>query len=325
MIARRFVACLLAAALGPTAAAAQAISQPLAPGVRWIPGEFVPGKQPDSNSLLFDAPDGMIVFDTGRSAAHAEQIAQAVRGTGKPLKFIINSHWHLDHIGGNGPLRRAFDKPTVIASAAIGEARTGFLARYRQQIEQRLPALPASSAERSALLHELEIIDDRADSTPDIVVDRSTTRMLAGHAYQLGLAAHAATAGDVWLFDPASRVLAAGDLVTLPAPLLDTACPAAWQRAMDRLADVRFDWLVPGHGAPMRRAGFDTYRRAYGRLLQCAASPADKQQCMAGWLKDAHSLIPSTDEPLARTLLDYYLDNVLRKPEAQARLDCPAA
>ena len=75
------------------------------------------------------------------------------------------------------------------------------------------------------------------------------------------LEARAVTAGDVWLFDPATRVLAAGDLVTLPAPFLDTACPERWKAALDRVAHqvvladgarVDYDRLVLATGGRVR-------------------------------------------------------------------------
>jgi glyoxylase-like metal-dependent hydrolase (beta-lactamase superfamily II) len=322
----RFVRWLGVAALASCSAAfAAGDALVLAPHVTWLPGEFVPGRQPDSNSVLFEAPEGTLVFDTGRSPRHAEQLLDALKASDRPLAFIVNSHWHLDHIGGNAPLKKAYPQAKVMASSAIVQAREGFLANYKRQIEERLSTLPADAAERVGLEHEIEIIEAREASSPDITVTGTQRRRLAGHEFIVGLAPQAATAGDVWLFDPASKVLASGDLVTLPAPLFDTACPASWQKALDRLHEVGFGTLVPGHGAPMKREGFETYREAYGTLLQCAASNRSKAACIDGWLHDAASLIPAQDEKLARGLLDYYLDQVLRKPEAQQRLGCPPA
>lgn len=318
----RFAACA-GLVLGSLAQAAPLDPRPLAPGVAWLPGEFVPGRQPDGNSLLFETSEGMLVFDTGRSPGHAARLLQALEG--RSLAFIVNSHWHLDHIGGNAALKQAHPGAKVMASGAIVEARQGFLARYHRQIEERLVTLPDQAPERSSLLHELEIIDDHEANSPDVAVTRTGPQRLGGREFLVGLASHAATAGDVWLYDPKARVLASGDLVTLPAPLLDTACPAQWQAALDRLAEIDFDWLVPGHGAPMRRAGFEAYRGAYRALLRCAASDAEPQQCADGWLRDAQALVPPQDEKLARGLLGYYLDNVLRDPQAQQRAGCPAA
>lgn len=320
---QRLLRVFASAALLPLACAAAPSPQPLAPGVSWLAGEFVPGRQPDGNSVLLETPEGMVVFDTGRSPAHAQRLLQALKT--RPLAFIVNSHWHLDHIGGNAALKQAHPGARVMASNAITEARQGFLARYHRQIDERLATLPADAAERTGLQHELEIIDNPAASSPDVMVTETGPRRLGGREFLVGLAPHAATAGDVWLYDPKARVLASGDLVTLPAPLLDTACPAQWQAALDRLAEVDFEWLVPGHGAPMRREGFEAYRGAYRSLLRCAASDAKASRCIDGWMSDASTLVPAHDEKLARSLLGYYLDNVLRDPQALQRAGCPAS
>ena len=68
-------------------------------GVHLIPGSFTPGTQPDGNSIVFDGRDGLVVFDTGRHPEHTRKILDIARDSRKPVAAIINSHWHLDHIG----------------------------------------------------------------------------------------------------------------------------------------------------------------------------------------------------------------------------------
>ena len=308
--------CLVAAHAWAAAATVTA----LAPGVWWLPGRFVAGEQPDGNSVVFDAPDGLVIMDTGRHAAHSQALIDHIAHGGRPLAAIVNSHWHLDHIGGNATLKAAYPDAAVVASNAIEGARSGFLARYRDQLEAEINKLPAGAPGRDAMQGELAIISSRTAQTPTLVIDSTAARTLAGKPFVVGYEADAVTAGDVWLFEPASRVLASGDLVTLPAPLFDTACPQRWGSALGRLAEQPFEWLVPGHGAPMRRDQFQTYRRAYDGLVRCAASSAAKSECIAGWMHDAGSLIPAGDAPLARSLLDYYLDQLRAKPAAL----CPA-
>ena len=70
--------------------------------------------------------------------------------------------------------------------------------------------------------------------------------------------------------------------------------------------------------AEKTRAQFETWRSAYGRLIDCAESSAPKAQCITGWETDAASLlVTEKDHRDARGLLDYYLDNILRSPEKQ--------
>ena len=142
----------------------------------------------------------------------------------------------------------------------------------------------------------------------------------------VGLERFAATAGDVWLLDAESGVLAAGDLVTLPVPLLDTACPAGWRESLSRLSATSFRVLVPGHGRPMGRDPFESWRAAFGRLLDCAASEAADATCADGWIRDLGPLLPEADRAFARTLLAYYVPEVLRAPSEERQRWCaPAA
>ena len=112
-------------------------AETLAPGVWLQRGTFVPGQQPDGNSVLLRGRDGLVVFDTGRHAAHAQTLVDAAHALRTPVAAIINSHWHLDHVSGNGPLRAAYPHAQVFASDAIQQAMGGFLADYRTQFSSR--------------------------------------------------------------------------------------------------------------------------------------------------------------------------------------------
>lgn len=284
----------------------------IAPGVDLIPGTFVAGSQPDGNTVIFKGSDGLIVFDTGRHPEHAQQIIDFANAAKQPVVAIVNSHWHLDHVGGNVRLRQAFPGVRVYASAAIEDAMHGFLASYHAQLEDAIKQTGGDETKAAPWRAELALIDAGPALFPDELITKSETRTIAGRKLRVGITDHAVTAGDVWLFDPTTRVLASGDLVTLPAPLFDTACAAHWRAALGSLTAVDFKTLVPGHGAPMTRADFATYRHAFDRLLDCAAGKNTKQVCVDGWMHDADSLIPSSDKALARSLLDYYIDNNLR-------------
>ncbi len=284
-----------------------------------MPGTFVPGTQPDGNSVILRAPDGLIVVDTGRHPDHARQIDQFAKSAKLPVKAVINTHWHLDHIGGNAFLREQYPDVRVYASGALREARAGFLADYRKQLEGMLQKA-ADPAAQEALRAEIRLIDLGARLEPDEVIARGGQRTIAGLLLEVGLETHSVTAGDVWLFEPKSRVLIAGDLVTLPAPFLDTACPARWQESLERLARVDFAILVPGHGQPMDRRAFDAYRTAFDGLLACARSDRPKDQCTAGWIAAAGTLVPEGERGFTRSLTDYYVGLLRADPARIAEL-----
>lgn len=288
----------------------------IAPDVLLVRGHYAPPRQPDGNSLVFAGPDGLLVVDSGRHPAHAAAVLEAARALDRPVVQVLNTHWHLDHVGGNPALRAAFPGLRVLASAAIHDAREGFLAAYADQLRALLAAPPAG-VDADALRAELARIEDGEALLPDDIVASGGDRELAGRRMRLGLARDAVTGGDLWLFDAASGALAAGDLVTLPAPFFDTACPARWSAALAGIEAQPFTVLVPGHGAPMDRAGFTAWRTAFDALGACAASPAPAADCVDGWLRQAAPLLPdAAAQAQARALLDYYLAQVLRGPGA---------
>lgn len=71
----------------------------------------------------------------------------------------------------------------------------------------------------------------------------------------------------------------------------------------------------------MTRAAFETYRRAFGALLDCAASAGRSNEvCIDGWLSATGALVPEPDRPLARSLLADYLDaSLLATPPDPAK------
>lgn len=269
----------------------------IVPGVHLIRGNFTPGSQPDGNTIIFTAPDGLVVVDTGRHVEHTQQIVDFAKNAKKPVKAIVNTHWHLDHIGGNVILRREFPEARVYASGALSEALTGFLANYKKQmLEQPDP---------SKFKAEIALIDAGPKLAPDQVVKEPGKLTLGGRAFDVGLENQAVTAGDVWLFDPATGVLVAGDLVTLPVPFLDTACPQKWEASLERLSKVDFELLVPGHGPPLTRRQFATYRKAFSALLACKD---EKAKCADGWMTAIAPLIPAEDVEFTKVLIGYYVE-----------------
>lgn len=313
----------VATAPEPAASPAATAAREIAAGIHLVPGSFVPGHQPDGNSLLLVGPRGIVVVDSGRHDAHTERVLAAARALGAPIVAVVNTHWHLDHISGNARLRQAFPDLRVLASGALDAASKGFLASSRRQLEQMIASAPdaATAAPWKAELARIASIPKLA---PDEVVTASGERTLAGRTLRLVLETPAVTAGDLWVFDPATRVLIAGDLVTLPVPFLDTACPKGWRSALDHLATIDFQLLVPGHGPPMSRAVFETYRTAFGRLLDCAASTQPVESCATGWLHDAETLLDGADPSFTRELLNDYLGEVLRGDRSRLEALCKA-
>jgi glyoxylase-like metal-dependent hydrolase (beta-lactamase superfamily II) len=285
-----------------------------------IPGAVPLDSGPDGNTILLDAPKGLIVFDTGRHPGHARAILDYAKARHRPIAAIINSHWHLDHTTGNWDIRQAYPRVAVYASNSLHGALETFLKDRRAQTDQMLADPKTPAATRDQLLRGKSVIDHPERIAPNHIVAKSGRMSIAGRPIDLHVAKLAATEGDVWLYDPKSRTVIAGDLVVGLVPFMDTACAEGWSHALDDIAKLPFTTLIPGHGEPMTRADFLQWRSAYNNFVDCGHSARPGKECVTGWSRDAAKFIDATHKDYAAGAAGYYLQTRLRSsPEEQQR------
>ena len=298
-------------------------AQPPAAPYHLVPGTLEPNRGPDGNSVFLDAPAGLILVDTGRHPAHRDQLLAYARDRGRPVAAIVNTHWHLDHSTGNAEIRAAFPAARLYTSQAIEGALAGFLRRSRESIQRQLDAGTIPEANLAEVRRAFSVLDNPDSLRPTDAVTSSREMRIAGRLLQVNLARFAATEGDVWIYDPETRVAIVGDLVVGPVPFMDTACPEGWRRALGEIAAAPFTSLIPGHGAVMDRAQFIAWRSAFDNLLDCGASDRPRAECVAGWRRDAAQFVPAGREAIVDQLAGYYVDSRLRSaPEERVRY-CP--
>jgi glyoxylase-like metal-dependent hydrolase (beta-lactamase superfamily II) len=291
-------------------------------GYHLVPGTLEPGRGPDGNSVFLEAPAGLILVDTGRHPEHRDRLLGYARSRGRPIVAIFNTHWHLDHSTGNAEIRAAFPAAPLYASNAVDGALAGFLRTSRESAERALAAGEIPEANRAEVRRFFAVMDHPESLRPTRPVTRSADMTIGGRRLTVNLAPFAATAGDVWIYDRAARLLIAGDLVVAPVPFMDTACAEGWRRALDRIAATPFATLIPGHGAPMDRAQFLAWQRAFNAFVDCGASDRPRGECIAGWRRDAAPFIPAGRETMVEQLAGYYLDSRLRGPPAERNRYC---
>ncbi|MHB0971808.1 MAG: MBL fold metallo-hydrolase [Thermoanaerobaculia bacterium] len=292
-------------------ASAAGIEQ-IVPGMWLARGAYVQGQQPDGNSVIIRAAEGFVIVDTGRHREHTQSLLDFAAKDDEKIAAVVNTHWHLDHTGGNALVRAANPTVRIFATPAIEEAMTGFLANYRKQLEGAIENSADKPEQVERWRTEIALIDAGSRLAPDTKVTESGNVKIAGRTFNLNVETHAVTAGDIWILDRPTRVLIAGDLVTYPAPFLDTACPARWKAALDRISRVQFRYLVPGHGPVIDPLTFEHYRSAFGHLLDCGASEKEPSACAERWLRDVGDLVPESDHAFTTQMIEYYVTNHLR-------------
>jgi glyoxylase-like metal-dependent hydrolase (beta-lactamase superfamily II) len=279
----------------------------LAPGVTLVAGAVPEDRGPDGNSVIFSAPEGLVVVDTGRHPEHSDAILAFAARERRPIAAILNTHWHLDHSSGNRRLKAVFPEAKLYATNALDRALTSFIARNLARAQERLAAggMPAGEEVETRLF--VETMEARESLRPDVVIGRSERMRIAGRRFDVRVTDHAVTDADLWLYDRRTHVAVLGDLVTLPAPFFETACTERWREALDEVWATPFRIAVPGHGAPMTRDQFAVYRAAYGAFIDCVHGESEARVCAAAWSDAVAALMPEAQRGDALAYADYYV------------------
>ncbi len=314
---RFLVLVLVLALLAPTAVAAR---EPYV----LQPGHIDLALGPDGNTVILDAPEGLVVVDTGRHAAHAEAILAHAREVAKPVVAVVNTHWHLDHTTGNRDLLAAYPQARLVATAAVAGALSGFLAEAPARARARAGDATLPEADRARARRTLAALEDRAALVPAEPVAGDGPIELVGRRLELRVARAAATEADLWLLVPDEQLAIVGDLVVGPVPFFGTGCEQGWRAALADIADARWTTLIPGHGAAMTRAQFTRWRGAFDTWLDCAASDRPAAQCAEGWMRDASGFYTADEAAGAARLAEAYVSEVLRAPASERMAYCAA-
>ena len=296
----------------------------IAPDTFLLAGAMLPERGPDCNTVVLIGPAGLVVVDTGRHVWHSDGILAFATARRRPIVALVNTHWHLDHASGNRRVKAAFPAAQVHTTTAVQQAigPGGFLTRNLDAAQRASTAdlTPVRREERDLFIATM----DAADSLrPDRPVDRSGPLTLAGRPLVAHVTTNAVTAADLWLYDDATGVAVLGDLVTLPAPFFESACPAQWDAALAEVWATPFRLAVPGHGAPMTRAQFAVYRQAFSAFRMCVAGDTAAPACASSWTRDVGQFLTAdADRQQATEYAAYYVD-FLRK-NGGASPDCAA-
>jgi glyoxylase-like metal-dependent hydrolase (beta-lactamase superfamily II) len=157
---------------------------------------------------------------------------------------------------------------------------------------------------------------------PDVPLTKAARMPLAGKPLDVRVTDRAVSDADVWIYDESSRIAIIGDLVTMPVPFFETACPDRWRASLDEVMATPFQTAIPGHGRPMTRDQVDVYRTAFSQFMACVRSDEPAAACGKVWVDGASTLIG--DDPERRKAIaanmEYYVGYL--RPNGGNAPDC---
>ena len=224
------------------------------------------------NSTVVIGDDGVLVVDTGQYPDVTRWEIEKIRAlTDKPVRYVVNTHWHPDHWLGNGEFLAAFPDAVIVSTPVTLElmktqaqpfidpkVAAGTVAALRQMTASGVgrdgrpipdPTLRwyrYGLGEVEALLPQLE---RAAPAYPTRMVSDSMVFSLGGRDVQVRFLGRGNTGGDLVAYVPDTRTLVTGDLVVHPYPYVFGSFVGEWIETMTALIGFDAAGIVPGHGA----------------------------------------------------------------------------
>ena len=242
------------------------------------------------NNFFIIGDEYAIVVDSNISSEYTREVlAELKKLTDKPVKYVINTHWHEDHIIGNHVYRDAFpdelfighrstltDLPAIGAANRKGSVQNGrgFIGRLEANIEKGEDFEGKKLTEEGKIGYTSDIAlvsSYLAESTkfdiilPTVLVDDRLQLKQGERTIDILFLGRAHTGGDLVVWLPDERIALTGDLIVYPVPLVgSTSYPLEYGVTLEKLLALKAKTWIPSHGPVMHD---DTYIRSMKDLM----------------------------------------------------------
>lgn len=189
---------------------------------------------PGGNIGVLVTDEGVVLIDDKFDRHVSEILAKVKSLTDKPVRYVLNTHHHGDHTGGNAKLS---EQATIIAHE---NAR----ANMRGSESATLPAVTFSE---------------------------QTSVFLGGQEVRAIHFGRGHTNGDSIIVFPQHRVIHTGDLFVRGAPYIDYGAGGSaldWDATLDSVMQLEFDTVIPGHGPLAKREDLVQWKEDYETVRQ---------------------------------------------------------
>jgi cyclase len=234
----KFLMIALAIVIGGSLASIQALTQQQAPPALTmdkIKDDLYEIVGDGGNVAVLVTNEGVLLVDDKFQQDH-DQIIEKVKSVSRqPIKYVINTHYHEDHSGGNG----------------------------RMLMVPGVEIISTANSRKNILEHK------QSNASPNVVpaqitFTQETSVFIGGKEVRARYFGRGHTNGDAIIYFPADRTIHTGDLMAGTSPLIDYNGGGSlieWSKTLDAaMAQLDFDTVIPGHGNVTNKAGLKTYR-----------------------------------------------------------------
>ena len=231
------------------------------------------------NGTVIVNDDEVVLVDDHVSPAAASVLLDELKAiTDKPVRTVINTHFHFDHAHGNQIFGREvaiigheFTREMLLGGKSLKmPLYTGYvdgLPRQIDDLKKRVAAEP-DPAKKAMLQTQLQVTENNRASQaelkatpPNLTLKTSMTLHRGDREIQIRFLGRAHTAGDVVVFLPRERIVITGDMMTTGLSNMSDAYVNEWPATLDEVKKLDFVTVLPGHGEAFTdRTKIDNYQ-----------------------------------------------------------------
>jgi cyclase len=223
-----------------------------------------------ANAGIIIGKNGIVVVDTMISSKEAKRFIRDIRTISrKPIRYVVNTHYHFDHVFGNSEfaklgaviIAQENDKKAMISSAKETLKNIGKYGFTSKDMKGTTPAYPVLT-----------------------YGDRMTID-IGGQLIELIHARHSHTDGDTLVYLPGKKIIFAGDILfTNYHPFLGEGNIEEWAKELDDIKSMDVEKIIPGHGPLSGKKDLDDmkeYILMFDKKAKELASQSDDVQKIA--------------------------------------------
>ncbi len=235
-----------------------------------------------ANSPVILTDDEALVIDSQITPAAGRALVADLKAvTSKPVRYVVDSHYHYDHAFGNQVfvpgaevighdntrrrlLTNVMEQYTYLNSVQPVPARVDAL---KQRIAQEADPQQKAALERQVAnsLAYLEQVKEVKVTPPNLTFDQTMTLYRGAREIRLLYLGRGHTDTDVVVFLPKERIVCTGDLMESVVSYMGDSYPEDWIATLERLKGLDFDTVMPGHGVVFQGKGKITAFQKYLR------------------------------------------------------------